>query len=512
MIGLTTGTPGAGKTLINVDDIVKLEKANQKNLILNPRIYENNKKIIEEKELEIEFTYLIIEEGTGIALTKRCFRFCDDYFELFAELERDEHYFMRSIYYNDIIERINEEYGLKLNKIRPVRTIYTNIAGLKLENIRPLPKDCDWRTCPDGSYIVIDEVQNIPIFSSESKSVDPIVKSLTVHRHRGFDIIGITQFPNLVHKNFIALVGHHRHLVNSFGLKRSTVYHWSTAKPDPNAFKNKATSEVTTTFKFPPDLYKYYKSATAHTHKMRLPWRFILMLGSFLLVCVGLFTCSMSDDKNMVRQIATGKTADDKSNTANAKGTDTTSSGSATAQLSQNGNTGSQQGAGTLSDSSAINDHSNSASGVSAESSGNDSIAKNGVNAEPNVYDPNDPFKFKPDTSPAVVNHRVFAGCFCVQKKCYATDQQGTILDGITGNTCRDLLDKSYNRPFDYFRQPSVVTRDDQKQIEEKPESKPTQPNGINQPEQAPVADPEMKNEQAIAIRPSVYVPSKGYE
>lgn len=510
MLGLTTGTPGAGKTLINVDDLVKLEKANDKNIILNPRIYENNKKIIEEKELEIEFTYLTRDEGTGTALRKHCFRFADDYFDLFSDMERVEDYFLRSIYYNEIIERVNEEYSLKLNKIRPVRTIYTNISGLKLDNIRPLPPECDWTRCPDGSYIVIDEIQNIPIFSSETKTVDEIVKKLTVHRHRGFDIIGITQFPNLVHKNFIALVGHHRHLVNSFGLKSSTVYHWSTAKPDPNAFKNKATAEVKSTFRFPASLYKYYRSATAHTHKLRLPWRFLMIMVFALFCCLSLFTCTMSDDKNLIRQIATGKPADDKSN-SNTKTGSTQSSGSASAQSSSDTANNKNETAGTLPASSAVPNDSADSSASSAQSSGDDHTASNGSSSTANVYDPNDPFKFKPDTSPTVVNHRVFAGCICVQKKCYATDQQGTLLDGIPQKTCRELLDKSYNRPFDYFRQTASFSRQDAN-VQENRE----QTYSVQQQQSSVATEPaqnaQVKTEHSLTHSQSVYVPNNGYE
>ena len=44
---------------------------------------------------------------------------------------------------------------------------------------------------PEGCiFHVYDEIQNIPVFSSESRAVDPIVKDLTIHRHRGFDIVG----------------------------------------------------------------------------------------------------------------------------------------------------------------------------------------------------------------------------------------------------------------------------------------------------------------------------------
>ena len=68
MIRLDTGTPGAGKTLINVRDIVQLEKTNQKNIILNPKIYETNLKIIQDKTLSDEFLYCVRKVGQGVDL------------------------------------------------------------------------------------------------------------------------------------------------------------------------------------------------------------------------------------------------------------------------------------------------------------------------------------------------------------------------------------------------------------------------------------------------------------
>ncbi len=35
--------------------------------------------------------------------------------------------------------------------------------------------------------------------------------------------------------------------------------------------------------------------------------------------------------------------------------------------------------------------------------------------------------------------------------KHYAVDQQGTLIKQFSASDCKKLLDKSYNRPFDYF-------------------------------------------------------------
>lgn len=426
MIRLDTGTPGAGKTLINVRDIVQLEKINQKNIILNPKVYESNLKIILDKSLSDEFEYCVRKVGQGVDLKDEVFHFEKDYFDFLKSSDRIEEYFARSIFYNEIVDRVNKEHNLTLNKVRPVRTIYTNIAGLDIDTIRPIPSDADWRKLPDGSYVVYDEIQNIPVFSSESRAVDPIVKDLTIHRHRGFDIVGITQFPDLVHKTFRAVTGHHRHLVNSFGLKRSTQYEWSTVKIDPNAFKNKATAEVKSTFAFPSDLYKYYRSSTAHTHKRRLPWRFILILSSVLIACFSLFMCSFSNDNNVVKQIATGKPAHDPSKPSSDK-SDTQQSPTA-----------------TKTDSSQIQNE----NATSANSSNNESNMDVRT-----AYNASDPFGYQPVQYVEPTSVRVFSGCFCTKKTCKAYDEQGTQINGIDPKLCKGLMDDSSSRPYNYFRQ-----------------------------------------------------------
>lgn len=423
MIRLDTGTPGAGKTLINVDGIITLEKTNKKNILLNTKIYTSNRQIINDKNLQGEFEYLIRKEGQGVDLKDVVFHFDPFYFELFEKTERPEDYFFKSIYYNEIIQRINKEYDLTLNLLKPVRTIYTNIVGLEVDNVRPIPSDADWRKLPDGSYVVYDEIQNIPIFSSETKTIDPILKDLTIHRHRGFDIIGITQFPDLVHKNFRALVGHHRHLVNTFGLKRSTLYEWSTVKIDPNAFKNKATAEVKTTYSFPNTLYKLYRSSTAHTHKRRLPWRFILLLGMVIILLLSMVTCSLSKENNLVTRIATGD-SNEKQQTESA--TDRTNPPV------------------TSSSENPASEPLQSENEVLQETVSN-------TNSDLPVYDVSDPFDYSPDYRPEPVNYRVFSGCFCSNGVCTAYDQQGTAIRNINLKVCKGLMKDSANRPFDYF-------------------------------------------------------------
>jgi zona occludens toxin len=426
MIRLTTGTPGAGKTIYEVLNCFNTEKSNTRNLLLNTKIFDSNNKLLIEKDLLSEFSFLEYDVGQGVALKQEILHFDSNYFDCFKTSERIEEYFFKSIHYNEIIKRINEDHSLTLNLLKPVRTIYTNIAGLKIDNIRPLPVDYDWRKLPDGSIVVYDEIQNIPIFSSESRNVDPILKDLTIHRHRGFDIVGITQFPNLVHNNFRALVGDHKHLVNSFKLKSSTLYTWSICKTDPNALRNKLTAEIKETFRFPKNLYKFYKSSTAHTHKAQLPWRFIFIITFVLAVCISLFSWTMSDNKNIASQIVTGGNSNEKSikSTNNSKQSDNIKNDQASSEVTEP---------------------------IDSNKDDNFATSDNTDSDDIPIYDASKPYDYVPHVSPVVVNNRIFSGCFCSKKECFATDQQGIRLKDFPASACKNIIDDSKNRPFDYF-------------------------------------------------------------
>src|SRR5256885_16044190 len=67
-------------------------------------------------------------------------------------------------------------------------------------------------TVPDGSVIIIDEVQRIWRPSGPGQKIPDMIALLETHRHRGLDFYIITQGPNLIHANVRALIGRHVHL------------------------------------------------------------------------------------------------------------------------------------------------------------------------------------------------------------------------------------------------------------------------------------------------------------
>jgi zona occludens toxin (predicted ATPase) len=167
---------------------------------------------------------------------------------------------------------------------KEIRGIFSDIDGLNIDGVEPAPDD--WTTTPPGSIIFYDEVQRRPDFkavSASGNSKSHIVTELETHRHKGYDIFLITQFPVLINQHVRALVGEHYHLHRGWGLPSATVYLWAYCVTDPNSLSKKRIAERDFRFNYPKRIFKYYKSATIHTHKMRIPSKFLVIVGSIFL-------------------------------------------------------------------------------------------------------------------------------------------------------------------------------------------------------------------------------------
>lgn len=286
MLHLITGTPGAGKTLFAVSLIVKYEDANTRALIYNAAALKHNKELIEKHNLSDYFaSYSYFSKKTKLQETVF---FESNHFDYFDAQLRPENIFLDIQFYNGICKTIKNDLDIDLKTFKDVRHIYANIDGLKVPNVRPV--EVDWRKCPDGSIIFYDEIQLIYEYSTDNKQdKENIIKELTIHRHRAFDIYGITQFPSLVHTNYRAVVGLHYHLHRGWGAPSATVYVWANCRDKPNSLGNKLTAERDFRFNYPKRLYQFYESATANTVKLRVPLKLfaILLIPLVGLVMVG---------------------------------------------------------------------------------------------------------------------------------------------------------------------------------------------------------------------------------
>lgn len=162
---------------------------------------------------------------------------------------------------------------------RPV--FYSGISDLTLPWTEIQPER--WMDAPANSIIVIDECQRVFRPRMHGATVPAHVSELETHRHRGIDIVLITQHPMLLDSNARRLVGLHFHSVRKFGTASSTVHEWASVKENCDKNRDDSTRHQ---FVYPKSSFTWYKSAEVHTHKARIPGR-IYVIVAMLLLAVG---------------------------------------------------------------------------------------------------------------------------------------------------------------------------------------------------------------------------------
>jgi zona occludens toxin len=163
------------------------------------------------------------------------------------------------------------------------RPIYTNITGLALKHIPLLNWEpntvrvpgvlytIDWRECPVGSIVVIDECFLYGYDAKSAQSTVPdYIRDLAIHRKDySLDIYFICQHPKLMHVAARRQVGKHQHYRRLFGWGRAVCYEWDSAQD--NLAQTK--TAVMTQFSYPAKVFKAYHSAESHNKpKFKLPW------------------------------------------------------------------------------------------------------------------------------------------------------------------------------------------------------------------------------------------------
>jgi len=449
MINFLSATPGSGKSLLATEMMLDLSRDNIANLKHNYYYAKAFFEKIANLKLQEYLDLILVTKGQGLERTSEIIFLEPDFFDflkteyfinVISNPQTDDivnnfpaYYFERISLLNLIIENINVNENTKFQGFKPVRTIYTNIADLKLVQCRPLPPDCDWRKTPQGSYFVIDEAQLIPIFSDETTKADPIVKELTIHRHKGYDFLFITQEPSFVHKYIRKLASMHIHLVNIFGWEQSMRMEWSVVQDSPNAIKSIARAENISRWRFPKHVYNLYKSSTMHTRKKRIPKKIVICLVlAVLFFIIAMFLLS-GTGKNPLVSTFTGDKAS--STSQESKKNESTS------KQPDKSNPNQLPASSPTDPTQVQNQNENPASAPVVDF----------VSSSEPTYEVSDPFAFKPNITPNVVNSRTFSGCFCTKNSCSAYDQQGTKIDGIDKKVCKDLMHDSSRRPFDYF-------------------------------------------------------------
>ena len=151
-----------------------------------------------------------------------------------------------------------------LRKIVGDRPLYVmGLNGLTLPHTEVDARD--WHNVvPDGSIVVIDEVQQVWRPLGPGQKVPPDIAALETHRHRGIDFYVTTQNPKLVHANVRDLVGRHIH-VRDVGLLGRWWYEW----PECSTAVSWRTAPIKKKFSLPKSAFALYKSASIHVKPIR---------------------------------------------------------------------------------------------------------------------------------------------------------------------------------------------------------------------------------------------------
>jgi Zonula occludens toxin len=144
------------------------------------------------------------------------------------------------------------------------RVYYYGIPELALDWF-PLDEPEKWYKVPDGSIVVIDECQRVFPCRPAGSAVPEHVSQFETHRHKGLDVVLITQHPNLIDSHVRRLIERHQHVYRPFGLSYAVIMEWPVATDPQKSGAEKLAQK--TRWKLDSSGFKNYKSATVHTIK-----------------------------------------------------------------------------------------------------------------------------------------------------------------------------------------------------------------------------------------------------
>ncbi|MFB0826507.1 zonular occludens toxin domain-containing protein [Chromobacterium violaceum] len=176
-----------------------------------------------------------------------------------------------------------DELGKKENRQVYYHNIPLTEEGKKHLGWIELPDPHKWYELPPQAIIVMDEAQYVFPVRRAGNTPPPHVDKFATHRHLGLDIYLITQGPRLIDSFIRPLIGRHFHLIRLFGLARSNLLRWESIQESPNSRGAKADCLARSTFTFPKHVYRWYKSAEAHTVKVAIPKK-VWLIGLSLVV------------------------------------------------------------------------------------------------------------------------------------------------------------------------------------------------------------------------------------
>lgn len=461
MLYAIVAKPGEGKSYFAVTKIYDFQQTNINNLKTNIPIYFENKKLFEDRGIldqDFTFTYDI----GNVQYTKTTNY---SYYDQFEDEEQFENYFEYFFFYNKYIEQVESELQIKLARLLPVKQIYSNINGLKIDGVLPMPIDLDWRRTPWGSIHFIDEIRDFyPYNNKDGRKVSTsgIILEMSKVRHTDKDVWLITQDAEDYNYSLRQLID------KLYFVKRppSKMQACAVYVFDQYLSRPRAAADSTRDPKKYVDYFlvvykkKYqnmYVSASSHTSMIKkinikaFGYVFLFLLFATILV-VGLMKIPIFTYFGTAVKMMTGASKDDPLNMNGSKQTDEKTMTMADEQkLNDKINLCVEQFQWTLDQCrQSLDPRLDQQQKEQLQAS-----TKNDMETVVFNYDSSKPYdvdyqpKKEPTDFPRFKNAIVYNG------KCTAYSQQGTIMSNVSSSDCFRL--SNGDRPFDYFVEKQTV-------------------------------------------------------
>lgn len=163
----------------------------------------------------------------------------------------------------------------------------------------------EWQSLPDGSICVMDECQNEFPLRRSGAEVPEYVQAIAQHRRRrGFDFWMICPHPSLIDvfvRRLIDKPSWHRHLKRAFGADVVSVLRFSAPDmkcEEPGAGARAEVSMVG----YPKEVYSWYRSASLHTGKKKIPRAVYVVAACAIAVPSALYFAVTGVYKNATKQ------------------------------------------------------------------------------------------------------------------------------------------------------------------------------------------------------------------
>ena len=163
----------------------------------------------------------------------------------------------------------------------------------------------EWQSLPDGSICIMDECQNEFPLRRAGSEVPEYIQAIAQHRRRrGFDFWMICPHPSLIDvfvRRLIDKPSWHRHLKRAFGADVVSVLRFSSPDmkcEEPGAGARGEVSMVG----YPKEVYSWYRSASLHTGKKKIPRAVYVLVACVVFVSAALYYAVTGVYRNATKQ------------------------------------------------------------------------------------------------------------------------------------------------------------------------------------------------------------------